>query len=119
MSPPLVKLLKWLALPALILLVVYVVLTLGTSGGLFAKKCCSGCGAHRNGAHRNGAHRNGTLKEGFEEPTVISHTSTDLQNADGTIPYLEKDTGPGSPAQKAYQATLDQNKKQNSANLLA
>lgn len=103
--PALVKLLKWLALPALILLVVYVVLTLGTSGGLFAKKCCSGCGA---------------LKEGYEgEPTVISHTSTDVRNADGIIPYLEKDTGPGSPAQKAYQATLDQNKKQNSANLLA
>lgn len=105
--PVLVKLLKWFALPALILLVAYVVLTLGTTGGPLAKKCCSGCGA---------------LKEGFkviEEPTVVSHSSTTTRTADGTIPYLEKDTGPGSPAQKAYQATLDQNKKQNSANLLA
>ncbi len=99
----LMKLLKWLALPTLMLLLAYVVLTLGTSGGIFAKKCCSGCG---------------TLKEGFEEPTVISRASSTSQTKDGTIPYLEKDTGPGSPAQKAYQAVLDQNKKQNSANLL-
>ena len=100
-----VRILKWVAIPALIALVA-VLFLLGN------KKCGSSCSCSREGMT--------TESKGVEteNPAVAGSANKAAIKNGGVVPYVQQDNGAGSPNQQAYRLQQQQQAEQNANNTM-